>query len=421
MPSVYPGSCCIHVAYSNRRETLDIPIRCLTTKLDHNITLSDSPEKRGQYADSNSNNGDNQVRPANPIDVKDTIITTTKGPRDGAVNAAQQVCRSLCDGIYTRFPREVRDMIWTHLVAAPYVFVNFTKDKVFEHYWSVTPYWPTGDGQVESSYFGAHYYKERCVGPHVQYEIIETWYSTLNFYINTYNHDSIYRLLHKDRWNLGIHPFKHITHISIVISERNFDDNINTGSSTTSDSSASTTSLTSLRSENMTLRVKTLLFYLNDLFDLKYGSRITFLLEKKSDFSWGPDNLLKRHPNQSPRVWPWRAEPIDATRDYDGMVEFFDNCYAILHNLMIKLHEAKYKVVMQYEGCVIGPGEEGPAFTAAGSRDKLRAFLKADIPRLEELGRQIRALMDHPPAPPPPPAPLGEESQDNGTTEISEV
>jgi hypothetical protein len=129
---------------------------------------------------------------------------------------AKASCRQLCDDIYNRFPREVRDMIYGHLnlpgtkklgnaaasVNGPTYFHSHSEAHWHRFQWRDCP--------------ENHWWKIDFVGEHFRRELSEHYYrSNLFFFGDSFDLLSKFRVT--DQWNLGFVPADVVTNVGVQI------------------------------------------------------------------------------------------------------------------------------------------------------------------------------------------------------------
>jgi hypothetical protein len=114
---------------------------------------------------------------------------------------AQATCKVLCRMVITKLPRELRDLVYEHLVTPDIVYVG--------------PQYLTNEGRPCENDRDAHHWDIRYVGDAMAVELAQTWYrSSLFYFWQKGKHSQIIeRFMNNDRWNYGIKPHEHISRV----------------------------------------------------------------------------------------------------------------------------------------------------------------------------------------------------------------
>ncbi|KAF2870160.1 hypothetical protein BDV95DRAFT_608173 [Massariosphaeria phaeospora] len=113
----------------------------------------------------------------------------------------------LCALIYTKLPRELRDLVYSHLVHKA-----DTKLRVVRTY----RYFNT-DMQLAEDFE----WDPKCVGAATRREMVQYWYAISKFKVEIDDYKLLDRLLEEDQWGLGLCPRDYITNIKIACAYAN--------------------------------------------------------------------------------------------------------------------------------------------------------------------------------------------------------
>ncbi|KAJ4352749.1 hypothetical protein N0V95_003967 [Ascochyta clinopodiicola] len=126
---------------------------------------------------------------------------------------AETVCRALCEGVYHRFPREVRDMIYSH------IHPQYTLDIDADYFTSTKATIPTDDWNVLIVHH--HIWDPAFVTGKVHAELMEQYFRSTTFEFQSFEHIVKFRVT--DQWKTGYIPAQFPTNILVNVVSSNYD------------------------------------------------------------------------------------------------------------------------------------------------------------------------------------------------------
>jgi hypothetical protein len=152
----------------------------------------ESPRKRRKLSHADKNSAEK------PIEAN---VLLEKQVPDQIECYAQAICKSLCQMVTTKLPRELRDLVYEHSITPDIVYVG--------------PQYLTNEGQPCENDRDAHHWDARYVGDAMAVELAQTWYRLSLFYFwqKAKHGEIIERFMKSDRWNFGINPYEHISRV----------------------------------------------------------------------------------------------------------------------------------------------------------------------------------------------------------------
>ena len=134
------------------------------------------------------------------------------------VALGQADCRELCEALYDKLPRELRDMVYNYIVDA--CMDTTVRIGVFPQEciaaWDRHVFYPAPHNCVHGI-CASHFLNKAYVGAIVQQEIAEMWLATRSF-LFSFGWRDLLGLLISDRWLTGQPAHRSISHIIIHVS-----------------------------------------------------------------------------------------------------------------------------------------------------------------------------------------------------------
>jgi hypothetical protein len=127
-------------------------------------------------------------------------LTATKALED----YAKLACRKFCD-VYTRFPREIRTMIYSHIHRPEDVYIS-------ANYFKLELYSTLIDCKAPE-----HIWSKEYVGEQVHLELCEQFYHSTTFAFDSTENELLLKFRITDRWMLGQPPFSFVTNVRLGI------------------------------------------------------------------------------------------------------------------------------------------------------------------------------------------------------------
>jgi hypothetical protein len=239
-------------------------------------------------------------------------------------------CSNICAKIFEKFPREVRDIIYGHVLPDKPVAIAYDPDYLHGGDWGVTAAYSDSNWDRLHPYLGSPKYVNRTF----TIELVEHHYRTSTFTFPV----SGYTLIHlrtKDKWNLGFRPVDFMLNVSVPISCQHFSF---TGILATPVNQPTTWPGQGYGwSHYGQQKMEALCHNLEALFGFRPGTKITIHLEVHTD--WLPSHLDKAE---------WEC---------DNVVPII---FPTLRRLV--LGGAKVKVCLENEGCILAVPHSGCTF-----------------------------------------------------------
>lgn len=123
---------------------------------------------------------------------------------------AQLSCRSICDDVCNKFPREIRDVVYSYIYRPFPIAVTSTC-------FDIEP------GRTKRYVRGTapHVWNVECVGEQMRMELCEQFYKSTTFILARHNLILLPKLRAIDRWNLGFPPTYFATNIHLKLAYGN--------------------------------------------------------------------------------------------------------------------------------------------------------------------------------------------------------